>query len=71
VSPEDDAEVRRVFYQNLGTRPREIQGYIIRRALPGITGRRRAIRRFSNLFVQTEFVPDVGALLATRTQAIQ
>lgn len=66
VSPEDDAEVRRVSITNLGTRAREIQvtSYaelcLVRQAADA------AHPAFSNLFVQTEFVPDVGALLATR-----
>jgi cyclic beta-1,2-glucan synthetase len=66
VSPEHDAEVRRVSITNLGTRTREVEltSYAeIVLAPPAADGAHPA---FSNLFVQTEFAPDLGALLATR-----
>src|SRR5579862_1295107 len=66
VSPEDDAEVRRVSITNLGLRARDIQvtSYAEICLAPQATD--AAHPAFSNLFVQTEFVPDIGALLATR-----
>jgi cyclic beta-1,2-glucan synthetase len=66
VSPEDDAEVRRVSITNLGTRTREIQ--VTSYAELCLVSQAADVTHpaFSNLFVQTEFVPDVGALLATR-----
>ena len=66
VSPEDDAEVRRVSVTNLGTRTREIQVTSYAELCLTSQGADEAHPAFSNLFVQTEFVPDVGALLATR-----
>ena len=66
VSPEDDAEVRRVSLSNLGTRTREIEltSYAELVLVPPMAD---AVHpAFSKLFVQTEFVADVGALLATR-----
>ncbi len=66
VSPEHDAEVRRVSITNLGTRTREIEltSYAeIVLAPPAADG---AHPVFSNLFVQTEFAPELSALLATR-----
>ena len=66
VSPEDDAEVRRVSLSNLGTRTREIEltSYAELVLVPPMAD--AAHPAFSKLFVQTEFVADVGALLATR-----
>jgi cyclic beta-1,2-glucan synthetase len=66
VSPEHDAEVRRVSLTNLGTRTREIEltSYAeIVLAPPAADGAHPA---FSNLFVQTEFASELSALLATR-----
>jgi len=66
VSSEDDAEVRRVSISNLGLRARDIQvtSYmelsLISQAVDV------AHPAFANLFVETEFVPDIGALVATR-----
>ena len=66
VSPEDDAEVRRVSITNLGTRTREIQVTSYAEICLAPQAADEAHPAFSNLFVQTEFDPDVGALLATR-----
>jgi cyclic beta-1,2-glucan synthetase len=62
VSPRGRAEVRRISLTNLGVRAREIELTILRRGScwPADGGRRASV--FSNLFVQTEFVPDVSAL---------
>ena len=66
VSTEDDAEVRRVSITNLGTRTREIQVTSYAEICLASQASDVAHPAFSNLFVQTEFVPDVDALLATR-----
>ena len=66
VSPEDDAEVRRVSITNLGTRAREIQVTSYAELCLASQAADVAHPAFSNLFVQTEFVPEVDALLATR-----
>ncbi|PYU22271.1 MAG: phosphorylase [Acidobacteria bacterium] len=66
VSPEDDAEVRRVSITNLGARSREIQVTSYAELCLASQAADVAHPAFSNLFVQTDFVPDVGALLATR-----
>ena len=66
VSPESDAEVRRVSLSNLGSRVRviEVTSYAeIVLAQPAADISHPA---FSKLFVQTEFESDVGTLLATR-----
>ncbi len=66
VSPEDDAEVRRVSITNLGARAREIQVTSYAELCLVSQAADMAHPAFSNLFVQTDFVPEVGALLATR-----
>ena len=66
VSTSDDAEVRQISLTNFGTRVREIEltSYAeIVLAPPAADATHPA---FSNLFVQTEFVPGVEALLAHR-----
>ncbi len=66
VSPEDDAEMRRVSVTNLGSQAREIEltSYAELVLAPPATD--AAHPAFSSLFVQTEAVADLGALLATR-----
>jgi cyclic beta-1,2-glucan synthetase len=66
VSPEDDAEVRRVSLTNLGTRTREIELTSYAEIVLAPPAADAAHPAFSNLFVQTEFVPELGGLLATR-----
>ncbi|MGC2462784.1 MAG: hypothetical protein WA446_17715 [Steroidobacteraceae bacterium] len=66
VSSEDDAEVRRVSITNLGSQIREIEltSYAEIVLAPHATD--DAHLAFSKLFVETEFVANVGAILATR-----
>ncbi len=66
VSSEDDAEVRRVSLTNHGVRTREIEvtSYAEIVLAPAVGD--AAHPAFSNLFVQTECVAEVDALLATR-----
>ncbi|MGD0906299.1 MAG: glucoamylase family protein [Candidatus Acidiferrales bacterium] len=66
VSSEDDAEVRRVSITNLGVRARTVQ--VTSYSELSLTSQATDVAHpaFSNLFVQTEFVPDVGAVVATR-----
>ncbi|HET9885444.1 MAG TPA: glucoamylase family protein, partial [Candidatus Binatia bacterium] len=66
VSPENDAEVRRVSITNLGARTREIELTSYAEIVLATPAADAAHPAFSNLFVQTEFVADLGALLATR-----
>jgi cyclic beta-1,2-glucan synthetase len=66
VSPEHDAEVRRVSITNLGTRTREIELTSYAEVVLAPPAADAAHPAFSNLFVQTEFDSDLGALLATR-----
>jgi cyclic beta-1,2-glucan synthetase len=66
VSSEDDAEVRRLSITNLGARIREIQVTSYAELSLATQAADVAHPAFSNLFVETEYVPDVGTLLATR-----
>jgi cyclic beta-1,2-glucan synthetase len=66
VSPEDDVEVRRVTISNLGNRMREIELTSYAEIVLAPQASDTAHPAFSNLFVQTEFVQDIGAVLATR-----
>jgi len=66
VSAEDNAEVRRISISNTGGVFREIEvtSYAELALAPQATD--VAHPAFSKLFVETEFVADVGAILATR-----
>ncbi len=66
VSAEHDAEIRRVTLTNLGSRAREIELTSYAEIVLAPQAADDAHPAFQNLFVQTEFVPEIGALLATR-----
>ncbi len=66
VSPEDDAEIRRVTLKNLGTRTREIELTSYAEIVLAEPAADLAHPAFSNLFVRTEFVPEVNGLLCER-----
>jgi cyclic beta-1,2-glucan synthetase len=66
VSPEDDAEVRRVSVTNEGNRVREIELTTYAEVVLATAAADSAHPAFSKLFVRTEFIADSGALLATR-----
>ncbi len=66
VSSEDDAEVRRVSVTNNGPRVREIEITSYSELALAAQAADVAHPAFSKLFVETEFLPEVGALLATR-----
>ncbi|MFZ0821642.1 MAG: glucoamylase family protein, partial [Candidatus Acidiferrales bacterium] len=65
VSPED-AEVRRLSITNLGARARNIQVTSYAELSLAPQAADLAHPAFSNLFVETEFVADIGAVVATR-----
>jgi cyclic beta-1,2-glucan synthetase len=66
VSSEDDGEVRRVSVTNNGSRVRNISLTSYAEIILAPQARDDAHPAFSNLFVETEFVAEVGAILATR-----
>jgi cyclic beta-1,2-glucan glucanotransferase len=66
VSPEDDAEVRRVSITNLDNRARDIEVTSYAEIVLASAAADAAHPAFSNLFVHTECAPELDALLATR-----
>jgi cyclic beta-1,2-glucan synthetase len=66
VSPEDDAEVRRVSITNRGSQVREIELTSYAEIVLAPRADDDAHPAFSKLFVETEFVAELGAILATR-----
>jgi cyclic beta-1,2-glucan synthetase len=66
VSPEDNAEVRRVSVANAGSRAREIELTSYAELVLAPPAADAAHPVFSKLFVQTEYLAKVGAILATR-----
>ncbi len=66
VSAEHDAEIRRVSLTNLGSSAREIELTSYAEIVLAPQAADVAHPAFQNLFVQTEFAPEISALLATR-----
>jgi cyclic beta-1,2-glucan synthetase len=66
VSPEDDAEVRRLSVWNAGSRAREVELTSYAELALAPPAADLAHLTFSKLFVQTEYDAKVGAILATR-----
>jgi cyclic beta-1,2-glucan synthetase len=66
VSSEDDAELRRISISNGGLRARDIQVTSYAEISLVTQAADAAHPAFSNLFVETEFVSDLGAVVATR-----
>ncbi len=66
VSAEDDAEVRRVSITNSGARVRDIEITSYAELVLAPQSADIAHPAFSKLFVETEYLADVGAILATR-----
>jgi cyclic beta-1,2-glucan synthetase len=66
ISPEDDAEVRRVSITNLGTALLELELTSYAEVVLAPDAADAAHPAFSKLFVQTEFVAGIDAILATR-----
>ncbi len=66
VAADDDVEIRRLTLKNTGSRPREIEITSYTEIVLATPASDEAHPAFSNLFVQTEYVPQVNGLLATR-----
>jgi cyclic beta-1,2-glucan synthetase len=66
VSPDDDAEVRRVTVVNGADEARDIELTSYAEIVLAPAASDTAHPAFSNLFVRTEFAADIGAVLATR-----
>jgi cellobiose phosphorylase len=66
VSPEDDVEIRRITLANHSSRERRIEVTSYAEVVLAPLNADMAHRAFSNLFVQTEILPDRQAILCTR-----
>ncbi|MFS8041985.1 MULTISPECIES: GH36-type glycosyl hydrolase domain-containing protein [Xanthobacter] len=66
VSAEDDAEVRRVSLTNTGNRVRELEITSYAELVLAPQASDIAHPAFFKLFVETEYLADIGAILATR-----
>ncbi|MBW6508860.1 MAG: glycosyl transferase [Desulfuromonadales bacterium] len=66
VSPEDDVEIRRVTLTNQSSRLRHIELTSYAEIVLAPLNADLAHRTFSNLFVQTEILPERQAILCTR-----
>ncbi len=66
VSPEDDVEIRRVTLTNQSPRQRRIEITSYAEVVLAPLNADLAHRSFSNLFVQTEILPERQAILCTR-----
>jgi cyclic beta-1,2-glucan synthetase len=66
VSPEDDVEIRRVTLTNQSSRTRRIEVTSYAEVVLAPLNADLAHRSFSNLFVQTEILPERQAILCTR-----
>jgi cellobiose phosphorylase len=66
VSPEDDVEIRRVTLTNQSSRLRHIEVTSYAEVVLAPLTADLAHRSFSNLFVQTEILPERQAILCTR-----
>ena len=66
VAADDDAEIRRLTLKNTGSRQREIEITSYAEIVLATPASDEAHPAFSNLFVQTEYVPHVNGLLAAR-----
>ncbi len=70
VSPEDDVEIRRVTLTNQSSATRHIEVTSYAEVVLAPLNADLAHRSFSNLFVQTEILPDRQAILCTRRRRV-
>lgn len=70
VSGEDDAEVRRVSISNSGLRERDVEITSYAELVLAPQSADIAHPAFSKLFVETEYVSDVAAIIATRRRRV-
>ncbi|MDQ7249930.1 GH36-type glycosyl hydrolase domain-containing protein [Dongia sedimenti] len=66
VSGEDDGEVRRITLTNGGRRPREIELTSYSELVLTTPATDNAHPAFAKLFMETEYLPEYGALIAAR-----
>jgi len=68
VSGEDDGEVRQISFTNSGRNSLEVEMTSYAELVLAVPAADNAHAVFSKMFVQTEFVAEFGALIATRRQ---
>ncbi len=66
VSAEDDAEARRVTLTNVGRRPREVDLTSYAELVLARQANDLAHPAFSKMFVVTDYLPELGVIIATR-----
>ncbi|HEY7771651.1 MAG TPA: glucoamylase family protein, partial [Marinagarivorans sp.] len=66
VSGEDDGEVRRICISNGGRDSREIELTSYAEVVLATPANDNAHPAFSKMFIETEYIPELGALVATR-----
>lgn len=66
VSAEDDAEARRITLTNSGRRPREIDVTSYAELVLASPSADQAHPAFSKMFVVTDYLPELGVIVATR-----
>jgi cyclic beta-1,2-glucan synthetase len=66
VSAEDDAEARRVTFTNTGRRAREIDVTSFAELVLAPQASDQAHPAFSKMFVVTDYLPELGVMIATR-----
>ncbi|NDC36535.1 MAG: hypothetical protein EBZ48_00605 [Proteobacteria bacterium] len=66
VSPEDNVEIRRITVTNFSSRARQIELTSYGEVVLGSARGEMAHPAFSNMFIESEFLPDYDALLFTR-----
>ena len=66
VSGEDDSEVRRISLTNAGRKPREIEVTSYAELVLTTAAADAAHPAFAKMFVETEYLPELEALVATR-----
>lgn len=66
ISPEDNAEIRRLYLSNNGGEVRVIEATTYAEVVLTSLSADIAHPTFSNLFIQTEYVPEITTLIASR-----
>jgi len=66
VSGEDDGEVRRITLTNSGRRPRQVELTSYAELVLTAPATDNAHPAFAKLFIETEYLPEYGALVAAR-----
>jgi cyclic beta-1,2-glucan synthetase len=66
VSPEEDVEIRRIRLNNLGEQTRHISFSSYAEVVLASQGADQRHPAFSKLFIETEYLPELNALLFTR-----